>query len=73
MFISIQITKELIQIDTNRMKSGDQKVVSSIPTHDQTPWCLRFQQNIEISLCIIHSESLCDRDYPPDPLDQKLG
>ena len=25
-----------------------------------------------ISLCISHSESLCDRDYPPNLLDQKL-
>ena len=31
---------------------------------DQTQWCLRFESS--------HSESLCNRDYPPDP-DQKLG
>ena len=51
----------------------DQKVVSSNPTQAQTQWCLRFQKNIEISLYISHSESLCDRDYPSDPLDQKPG
>ena len=38
----------------------------------ETQWCLRFH-NIEISLCISHSDSLCDWDYPPDLLDQKLG
>ena len=32
----------------------------------------QISQSIEISRCIIHSESLCDCDYPPDPLDQKL-
>ena len=37
---------------------------------DQTQWRLRFHKNVEISLCISHSESLCDRHYPPDPLDQ---
>ena len=31
-----------------------------------------ISQNIEISLCIGHFESLCDRDYPPHPLDQML-
>ena len=31
----------------------------------------QISQNIEISLCISHSESLWD--YLPDPLDQKLG
>ena len=29
----------------------------------------RISQNIEISLCISHSETLCDWHYPPDPLD----
>ena len=27
-------------------------------------------KNIEISLCISHFESPCDRDHLPDPLDQ---
>ena len=30
-------------------------------------------KKIYIRLCISHSVSLCDRDYPLDPLDQKLG
>ena len=31
-----------------------------------------ISQNIVISLWISHFGSLCDRDYPPNPLDQKL-
>ena len=28
----------------------------------------QISKHRQISLCISHSESLCDRDYPPDPL-----
>ena len=27
----------------------------------------------KIGMCISHPESLCDRDYSPDPLDKTLG
>ena len=41
---------------------------------DQTQWYnLVSDLKKYISLCISQSESLCDRDYPPDHLDQKLG
>ena len=33
---------------------------------------LRFEKKCEMNLCISHLESLCDRDYLPDPPDLKL-
>ena len=41
------------------------------PTHDQTQWFSDLEKKKEIRLCISHSESLCNRDYPPDPQDPK--
>ena len=48
-------------------------IIVGIPPTTELSGVLDFKNYIEISLCISLSESLCDRDYPPDPLDQKLG
>ena len=39
--------------------------------HYKPQWCLKFEK--KNSLFINHSESLRDRDYLPDPLDQNLA
>ena len=50
----------------------DQAVVSSIPTRTKLSGVISDLAN-KTSLCINHSKSLCNRDYPPDLRDQQLG
>ena len=50
----------------------DQKVGSWNPTQDQNLSGVSVLKKYKITLCISHSESLWDRKYLPDLLDQKL-